>query len=603
VGIGIFVVFVLLAYWKLIAAGIQIYKVCWTCGVFANIYNAISSGAARIVPAMQKSALAVMSVGLALWIVYKTYQVFVGEKANELPKMEVDAGYFTEIYKRFLLAFAIAALFLWASPRFVLSNTVELALDFGTSVGRHVLRRSMIEHEFAHKIPDGSKPGEPNCRTQARERMYQPDEGQLLSNTTRDNLLCLNLEMDLLRQEYQELGWKFIENGVPVIWGTVLLNIGLRAGFYFGLKFLGRSLAKRAQGAANRAAQNLRRQGTATVRLTPKIANARRTATDAATALNRARTATHATPAARNQAIKQAQRALRNAKQAERNLSRQLENIQKRAEEAQRAADAAQKHLSTGRIPGSVKNQQAISRLLTDMGIPSLMGDASTWLMFYLNRDLRMALAGVIIVGGFIFINLLFAFIIIEQFLFLGAAIILFPFLAASYVFDETRSYATTALQNVLKFAIGLIVVCFVAAFCVELNLWIFGSMFGSGEDAITAGEALAMINADPENGLDDFIDTVDSGWYFLWALLAIMVNAKLLSEARTFAGWFGGDFQQSALGENLFTLGKSTAGYILSAHKKGVVYIARGAKAKKEDGKPTFIERIRALGSRRAEA
>lgn|GEM_PF-3232211 len=602
VGIGLFVVFVLLGYWKLVLAGVHIYKTCWTCGIFANIYNAISYGAAEIVPTMQGSALAVMSVGLALWIVYKTYQVFVGEKAGELPKMEVDAGYFSEIYKRFLLAFAIGVLFLGAfgsviSPRFVLANTVELALDFGTSVGRHVLQRSMIEHEFARKIPDGSRPGEPNCRAQDRELRYGRPEGeQLLSDTTRDNLLCLTLEMDALRQEYQELGWIFVKNGGPQIRDAILWNIGLRV----GIRVLTGVLSRAGSRLITKLRKQATRAATAATRLGPKLTKAKAATAAAQRAKDAAAAAARQAPS--KVATKNLDRATRNlakAQRAERGLEKTISEAPRRAAEANRQL----KEIQDNRLPSSTRRAQSAGRLLDNAGIPGLAGNASTVIYIIASPALRMALAGIIIVGGFIFINLLFAFIIIEQFLFLGAVVILFPFLAAGYVFDETRSYATTALQNVLKFAIGLIVVCFVAAFCVELNLWIFGSMFGSGENAMTAGEALAMINADPKNGLDDFIDTVDSRWYFLWVLLAIMVNAKLLSEARTFAGWFGGDFQQSALGENLFNLGASAAGYILSAHKKGIAYIARGAKAKKEDGKPTFIERIRALRNRGAEA
>jgi hypothetical protein len=157
-----------------------------------------------------------------------------------------------------------------------------------------------------------------------------------------------------------------------------------------------------------------------------------------------------------------------------------------------------------------------------------------------------------------------------------------------------------------MRFVIGLIVICFVAAFCVELNLWLLGGMFTeggliSGGEAISAREALNMIYAD-EDGLAEFIDMVDNKWYFLWALLAVAVNAKLLSETHKFASWFSGDFKQSVLGDNLFTFGKSAATYIVSAHKKTTLFAIRGAKRKKEDGKPTFIERIRSLGNRKAE-
>ena len=586
IGLGVFVVFlflVLILRLRRMPGEVErILNTCWTCEVIANVYDVISFNAMRIVPDMQFAALAAMSVGLALWIVHKTYVILVGDKADQLPSMKVEANYFTEIYKRFVLAFVIAFVFLGGiGTRTILENTFELAVDFGSSVGRHILQRQIINHGFGHNITDGSRHGEPDCRRAPRERVWQ--EGAALSDTTRNSLVCLALEMDLVRREYQKLGWLLIQNGGPAIMRAIAFNVGTRVMVFFG----GRALA-RGGGRVFLRAQGMWLNNR-------RLANeARRTRT-----LERLRGQAEAAGAAgdtagRARIMRRYTSVNRSARQAREAYDRSIGEV----------ADALAGGVPTGAAARTIRRQRYMGRLMYDTGLPAFLGNATTFFYILASADLRMALAGIILVGGFIFINLLFAFIIIEQLLFMGVAIILFPFIAACWVFEATRRYAQGALQSLMKFAIGLIAICFVAAFCIELNLWILGGMFGSYSGITSVSEALDIIRLGDAYGegygVGDFVDMVDNNWYFLWALLAVALNAKLLGETGKFASWFGGEFSQSKMGSEFFGYGKSAAVYMVSATQKGSVALKDKMMGKPKEGRITLLERLRGIRLRR---
>ena len=76
----IFLVSVLIITYLLINIGSGVYTLlteCWVCEVFTNIYDAFSKVSYNTFTIFQNDALVVLSVCLALWIVYETYKIFI----------------------------------------------------------------------------------------------------------------------------------------------------------------------------------------------------------------------------------------------------------------------------------------------------------------------------------------------------------------------------------------------------------------------------------------------------------------------------------------------------------------------------------------------
>ena len=478
----------------IIVAGKTLLSDCWTCGVFESVYDTISVSAARIVPKLQEYAIVLLSVGFALWLAYKTYTIFVGNLLALSPESEVDENYFVDIAKRFLLAFAVIFLFLKAEPRTIFANTFEPILDFGTSIGRHLLQKKMNEQgrlglmvKEAKEVKDAKNRKAAlelaeYCLKGEKEFAYKSDDlaTGALSETTKRNMLCMMREVDVMRRDYVGLGVALFRHGVPHIWAAVVTNVATRIGVW----------------------------------LTTKV------------------------------------------------------------------------------LPGGV------GKLIKNLHVGAHAANLTT-LAFFSDPGFRAGITGIILVFGFFWINFLFAFSIIEQVLFMGVAVILFPFLVGFYVFDETRGYATTALMGVFKFALGLIFLCITIVLCVEVNDWILGGgLLGDKLDIEALRKAIDA--ATNKNDLGPFNElTKDEWWYFVRALLAMTLNYQLIKSAPDFANLFMGGEVRDGLGKTFASLGRAAALAVVSAHKQvGTKIIA----PEKEDGQPTLRERLAALRRKKEE-
>ncbi|MDR1009152.1 MAG: hypothetical protein LBL52_02770 [Rickettsiales bacterium] len=224
-------------------------------------------------------------------------------------------------------------------------------------------------------------------------------------------------------------------------------------------------------------------------------------------------------------------------------------------------------------IVGSVLtfSGNSAGRIVSAAGAPGAAVVAGAQVL--LSREVQMGITGVVLVGGFFFINLLFAFIFIENLLLMGAGIILFPLLIACYVFEETRSYAVAALSELRKFAIGLIFICIALVICSEANDWILGGMFGAapGENITRTRAAIKLLEVNDLDGFERLIKFSAGGtaMYILWAIFAVALNAKILGEASKFAGWFDGAISESGLGKSLYGFGKSVKNSFTSINRE----------------------------------
>ncbi|MGN0929884.1 MAG: hypothetical protein ACI4N3_04550 [Alphaproteobacteria bacterium] len=463
---------------------------CWVCSVVENIYDAFSRISYETFSLFQNDALLLLSIALALWIVYETYQVFIKGISSKLD-VNITPDFFKNIYKKlFLATFVIGALLL-NSPRNVFSNTYELVLDFGSGIGRTVLRKKINQLNLV--VPD-------ECEAkQSSTLVYK--EGMALSENTKDNMVCLIKEVNLLRQNYIQIGIHLFEYALPSLITAVVVNVSIRVAGFFG----------------GRALQNF---GT-------------------------------------DKWLKKMNKKIEKEKDPEKvkKLKEMIEGV---------VDDVANNDSKT------VKSRQRAGRIISDNA--SKVADVSSIVAFITSNDVRMGLTGIALVIGLFMVNMLFAFIIIENMLFMGVSLLIFPFLAVCYVFNETRSYATAGLSKLWGFAKGLIFVCIAIIICNEINDWVLGGMFSAPNETniSTTKYALKLL----QNGeIEKFNDLVGSPFYFLYAIFAIILNFKIISEAPTFAGWFGGSISESALGKSVWNFSKSVVSWTKSASRELVSY------------------------------
>ena len=523
------------------SAAYQIVTTCWACDVFRTIYDSLSRTANDVFGIFQGKAILLLSVGLALWMVHETYKIFItGISIN--PEIKLDAEYFKKIYKKIFLATAVIGLFLINSPRNVLANTFEIILDFGSAVGRQLLHGKVSE--LGAEIPA-------ECKISGGELKYS--EGMALSDTTRDNMVCLMREVDTVRRDYIELGVQLFEHGTKAI----LIDIGLQVGIRLGAT-VASILLKRVgtDGWLKGKDKSIGRQQDKIKGLEDKIreASGQNRPTDA--------------------------------------LKNQLERAQKSLARTQDSVDTVRKDIAenAGR---NVRRTQTIGKAVAKTN--GFVANAISVGHFIGDEDFRMGVAGVVVLGGFFFVNLMFAFILIENLLFFGIAVVIFPFLAACYVFEgPLRGFATHALKSQFAFAIGLIFMCLATVMCANINDWLLGGMISSPDPSKISGarHAIGLLKA---GDIDGYNKLVGTGWFFLYALFAVMVNGKLLAEARTFAGWFSGTMIEGKLGKNLATLGKSAVTTLASVTRTGV----RGALKEHPKDKATFGDTLRWLGGK----
>jgi cell division protein FtsL len=525
----------------------DIVTTCWTCDVFGIIYDSLSKAAFQVFGYFQGRALLLLSIGLALWMVHETYKIFVAGMGENL-EIKLDSEYFKKIYKKIFLATAIIGIFLTpyeGAARNVFANTFELVLDFGSGLGRQLLRGKISE--MGAELPA-------ECARSDSSLKYS--EGMALSDTTRDNMVCLMREVDLVRRDYIELGHQLFEHGTKPIVMDIAVNITIRVSFsLFSLWLKKYGTDKWLKGKEGKITKQ---QG--------KIGDLERQIREATS---------------RNE----------NADV----LRRQLERSQKTLDSLEDTVDTVKKDIAdnAGR---NVRGRQTIGRFMGKTN--GLVANAVSVGHFIISEDFRMGVAGIIVLGGFFFVNLLFAFILIENLLFFGIAIVIFPFLAACFVFEATRSYATAAIRSQFKFAIGLIFMCLASVMCAEVNDWILGGMITApaGTALSSPRYAIELLKAGDVDGYNAIVGT---GWFFLFAFFAVMINGKLLMEAGTFAGWFEGSNigggLKSGLGGSLFGLGKSAVKTLTSVTRDKV----RSATREDKKGKASVGDYLRYVGGK----
>ena len=512
---GLFVLLIILL-------GVNLYPVlkdCWTCNIFTSLYNAFSIMGAYTFEYFQENIFVLISVCLALWIVYETYMALEPSLTFLAPGTpKFDESFFKKIYKKIFLTTAVVGLVLMNSPRNVFSSTFEITLDFGTSISREFLRKKIIDKS---KIP-------PECVQTSRELVYSTDG--VLSDNTRDDMVCFLKEVNILRQDYMDLGIALVEYSKP----GLIAMAGTAVAAKFITYFLGKSISKRFS------AKWVKKQ--------------------------------------EKKLDKLAKQGAENAKKAEKN-KKKIEKIKKLLEEAEADVENGGK---------KQKRSKTIGKFISNESTNVAIGTAIV--EFLASDTIRMGIAGLGLVIGLFLINMFFAFVIVEKMLFLGVSILLLPILAACYIFDQTRSFATKSLKDTFSFAIGLIFMSITMVMCAEINDWILGGMFSAPSNMNVSRTQLA-IQLLKENKIDEFEKLIGTSWYFVYVIFVIGVDALLMKSAGTFASWFNGSFSDSDLVKPLWRMGTSAYKTTLSVVREVKAYRKYGDMKLRDGG--GFIDRL----------
>lgn len=473
-------------------------KDCWVCKVFENIYDTFSRVAYETFYIFQNDALVILSVCLALWIVYETYKIFIkGVGVDPSVNIRIDSDYIKKIYKKMFLATAVIGLFIINSPRNIFANTYEIVLDFGSGVGRSVIEKKIKELEL--KIPN-------ECVNQENKLIYK--EGMALSENTKNNMVCMIKEINVLRESYMNIGINLFEHGIFPIGIALITNIGIRVGGYF----LGK---------------NMENYGT-------------------------------------DKWLEKIQKVMK-----KKNLKGE------RAKRLQEKLEEVLNDIKNNNAKGVKKVQRRGEFISNNAG---KIANVSSIVAFITNQDIRMGLSGIALVIGLFMVNMLFAFIIIENLLFMGVSLLIFPFLAVCYVFDETRSYATKGLSDIFNFAIGLIFMCVGMLICSEINDWILGGMLSS-DASNNISNTKYMLKLLQEGDIEKF-NELSSPFYFLYVIFALLLNFKIISESYNFASWFGGSISESGLGSSVWNFSKSVINWTRTVYRDNVGYAKNTDKA-----------------------
>ena len=222
----------------------------------------------------------------------------------------------------------------------------------------------------------------------------------------------------------------------------------------------------------------------------------------------------------------------------------------------------------------------------------SKVANLSSIIAFITNEDIRMGASGIALIIGLFMVNMLFAFIIIENMIFMGVALLIFPILAVCYVFEQTRSYATAGLSKLFTFAKGLIFMCIAIVICNEINDWVLGGIFSSPNETNISSTKYALTLL-KEGEIDKFNEIVGD-WYFLYVIFALTLNFKLIKEEGTFAGWFGGSVSESGLGQSVWSFSKSIINKTKSVGRDAVKYINS-----KDSNEVNFIDKFKFVGKK----
>ncbi|MDR3126463.1 MAG: hypothetical protein LBT92_02420 [Rickettsiales bacterium] len=560
---------------------------CWTCSLFTRVYGALSTSAMSSFLGLQASALAVLSVCLALWMAYETYKVYMKGFMAVIPgeAAVTDEKFFANIYKRLFIAGMVMALFFMPSPRAVFGWGYETILNFGAGIGRALLERRLAADGLP--IPDGvpidGKDSERiDCRVNSAELEYESDR-HALSRTTRDSFVCMIAEIDALRRDYYALGREMMKYGGGHVVAMVVVNVGARLAAFFGGRALSRLGTKKwIKG------------------MEKKIDKGKKTDVRTKTEAMSGRPPKQPKVLSDNTAdpVIDPKTGIRTTKRTIvthiGNQKQTQEIITSETASSQRAAATLAKvNEQLSKNKHALDTKRVMGRRLQDFG--GFIANAGTLLWILGDEDVRVGLAGIVLLGGFFFINLMFSFVIIEQMLILGVALILFPFLAVCWCFEVTQEYAVKSFKNSFSFAVGLVFLCLMTVACIELDNWILGGMLRSASGDVTtprmAAEIIGNCNEGGDCDIGRFVEITGTHWYFLYILFAVYLNSKLLRAAPEFAKWFwGGASAGSGIGDSAKAFGKSAVGYVMAGSRKFVGFV------KNDEKSATFIDRIGSL-------
>ena len=498
-----------------ISLGVKIYPVlkdCWACNIFSSLYDAFSIMGEKTFAYFQENILVLISVCLALWIVYETYNVLKPSLtflAPDAPK--IDDGFFSKIYKKMLLTTAVIGLVLFNNPRNVFSNTFELTLDFGTNISREFLRKKIVDKS---KIPT-------ECVKTSKELVYSGNG--VLSDNTRDDMVCLLKEVNILRHDYMDIGIALIEYAKPKLILISAEALFVKLVLFIGGKTLAKKFSKKWFKTQEKKLDKL-------------------------------------------------------GKNSGKNKAK-MEKIQKALDDAQSDLASGGKKRNRYKKAGNILANQS-----SNIALVTIIAN------FLLDKDVRMGFAGLGLTIGLFIINMFFAFIIIEKMLFLGVSILLLPLLAACYIFNQTRSFATKSLKDTFSFAVGLIFMSITMVMCAEINDWILGGMFSAPNEE-NISRTIMAVELIKNKDVDGFNKLVGTDWYFIYVIFVIGINALLIKSAGTFASWFNGSISDSGLVKPLWKMGTSTYKATTSVVREIKTYVKKGNMSAKEFG--GFIDKF----------
>ncbi len=343
------------------------------------------------------------------------------------------------------------------------------------------------------KLSEDKVPKE--CVNQNSKIEYK--DGMALSENTKNNMMCMMKEVNNFRHSYVDLGIAMFEYGLKPMIATLVGYIAIRVSFFFGGRYLKNYGGKKWFKNMDKKIDDY----------TEKIKNS-------------------ATSPEKKQKY---EKILRNLKDK---LKKEVEEQKNGGKKTEKLNKVGEKVQDWNKLPASI---MAIVAILT-------------------NDDVKMGIAGLGILIGFYIINMFFAFIIVEYMLFLGIAIILFPVLAASYIFEQTRQYATVALSQTFSFSLRLIFTCIAMVICAEINDNILGGALTGNLN--NPADLVAILKS---GHVQAFNAAVGTSWYVLYVFIAIFLNAVIMKEVGSVTKWFNGDASSdSKLLSPLLSMGKS---------------------------------------------
>ena len=617
----------------LIILGTSVYplfQTCWVCDVFKSIYDAFSIVSFEIYSLFKEPVVIVISVCFALWLVHQVYTLLKPSVSSVLIPDEgakFSAEFLKTIYKKIFLVVVVLGLVIFNEPKNVFSNSFELILDFGTSIGRTILRNKIDKN----KLPD-------YCKDDTKKQEY--DKKNALSMSTRDNLSCLIEETILMRRQYVDFGLTMVSYGLVPIVLEVVKYVTARLAFYFGGKALvkfgtekflktvlknNKNLEKKLEKAIKSGDKKREEQIKEQIKkqqdkvkayikngggdvlldnltkkqeeLTKKLAEAGndKIKKKLEKQIDEGKKYIESITIAGgdiwidglNKTKKELEKLLNDTKDTTRK-----KDIQSKLDEAVKKMETARKYVSEDLFK---KGEKGVEEVVTTadkfMKNKSLINKTGNFLIDHnklpanavaiagilTNKDVQIGIAGLGMVLGFFIINLYFPLIIIEFILFLGIVFILFPVLAACYIFEVTRNFATVSFNKTMEFSFKLIFMCVAMVVCASLNDFILGGGIVQNTQDLT--DILNNITS------DNFTKEMLADWYFIRVFIALFFNAVVMNQMGSLAGWFGTNTKDSGLVSGIESLKKSFVTTAMGVGRDVKGYV-KGKIIKKEDKK-----------------